>query len=109
MTAFGSQLGAALENATLQVAKGKAYIENLVQNAGDAVVSTDVNDRVLTWNRAAEIIFGYSKAEAVGNNLNIVMPPGRSHELEEIRLKLEVAGPMRNLEARRRKKGRDPL
>ena len=106
LTAFGSQLGAALENAELyhEVAKGKAYIENLVENAGDAVVSTDINDRVLTWNRAAEIIFGYSKAEAIGNNLNIVMPPGRSHELEEIRLKLEVAGPMRNLEARRRRK-----
>ena len=106
LTAFGSQLGAALENAELyhEVAKGKAYIENLVENAGDAVVSTDINDRVLTWNRAAEIIFGYSKAEAIGNDLNIVMPPGRAHELEEIRLKLEVAGPMRNLEARRRRK-----
>ena len=106
LTAFGSQLGAALENAELyhEVAKGKAYIENLVENAGDAVVSIDFNDRVLTWNRAAEIIFGYSKAEAIGNNLNIVMPPNRSHELEEIRLKLEVAGPMRNLETRRRRK-----
>jgi PAS domain S-box-containing protein len=106
LTAFGSQLGAALENAELyhEVAKGKAYIENLVENAGDAVVSTDISDRVLTWNRAAEIIFGYSKAEAIGNDLNIVMPPGRSRELEEIRLKLEVAGPMRNLETRRRRK-----
>ena len=106
LEAFGSQLGMALENAHLfeEVAKGKAYIENLVENAGDAVVSTDINDRVLTWNRAAEIIFGYTKAEAIGNDLNIVMPPGRSHELEEIRLKLEVAGPMRNLEARRRRK-----
>ena len=44
LTAFGSQLGAALENAELyhEVAKGKAYIENLVENAGDAVVSTDI-------------------------------------------------------------------
>jgi PAS domain S-box-containing protein len=106
LTAFGAQLGAALENAELynEVAKGKAYIENLVENAGDAVVSTDINDRVLTWNRAAEIIFGYSKAEAIGNNLNIVVPPGRSHELEEIRLKVEVTGPTRNLETRRRRK-----
>ena len=106
LNAFGAQLGAALENAELfhEVATGKAYIENLVENAGDAIVSTDVNDRVLTWNRAAEIIFGYSKGEAVGSSLNIIMPPGRSHELEEIRLKLEVAGPMRNLETRRKRK-----
>jgi PAS domain S-box-containing protein len=106
LTALGAQLGAALENAELfhDVVEGKAYIENLVENAGDAIVSTDADDRVLTWNRAAEVIFGYGKAEAIGNSLNIIMPPGRAHELEEIRLKLEVAGPMRNLETRRQRK-----
>jgi PAS domain S-box-containing protein len=106
LTALGAQLGAALENAELfhEVGKGKAYIENLVENAGDAILSADANDRVLSWNRGAEVIFGYSKAEAIGSSLSIIMPPGRFHELEEIRLKLEVAGPMRNLETRRKRK-----
>jgi PAS domain S-box-containing protein len=106
LKAFGSQLGMALENAQLfeEAGKDKAYIENLVENAGDAIISTDVNDRVLTWNRAAEVIFGYSKAEAIKNSLDIIMPLGRAHELEEIRLKLEVTGPMRNLETRRQRK-----
>jgi PAS domain S-box-containing protein len=106
LTALGAQLGAALENAELyyELARDKAYIENLVENAGDAIVSTDTGDRVLTWNRAAEVIFGYSKDEATGSSFNIVMPPERSRELEEIRLKLEVTGPMRNLETRRRRK-----
>ncbi len=106
LVAFGSQLGAALENAELYhlVAKGKAYNENLVENAGDAIVSTDFGDRVLTWNRAAEIILGFSKAEAIGQNLNIILPPDRYNELAEIRSKVEFAGPMRNLETRRRRK-----
>jgi PAS domain S-box-containing protein len=106
LTALGAQLGAVLENAQLyhELARDKAYIENLVENAGDAIVSTDTGDLVLTWNRAAEIIFGYSKDEAVGSSFNLVMPPERSRELEEIRLKLEVTGPMRNLETRRRRK-----
>jgi PAS domain S-box-containing protein len=106
LTALGAQLGAALENAELyyELAREKAYIENLVENAGDAIVSTDNADRVLTWNRAAEVIFGYRKDEAVGGSFSMVMPPERSRELEEIRLKLEVSGPMRNLETRRRRK-----
>lgn len=106
LKAFGSQLGAALENSQLydEVHRGKAYIENLVENAGDAIVSTDREDRILTWNRGAEVIFGYSKEEAVGKNLAILLPPGHLRELEEIRNKVQLAGLIRNLEARRKRK-----
>jgi PAS domain S-box-containing protein len=103
LMAFGSQLGMALENAQLfdQVTRDKAYIENLVENAGDAVVATTLEDRILTWNRAAEVIFGYSKQEAIGQSMAILLPPERAKELEEIRNKVRHAGVIRNLEVRR--------
>lgn len=106
LKALGSQLGAALENAQLyeEVNKAKAYIENLVENAGDAIVCTDLEDRILTWNRAAEVIFGYEKGEATGQSLAIVLPVGRFKELEEIRNKVQLTGLMRNLEVRRKRK-----
>jgi PAS domain S-box-containing protein len=106
LTAFGSQLGAALENAHLydEVSKGKTYIENLLENAGDAIVSTDLEDSILSWNRGAEVIFGYSKEEAVGQNLAILPPPGHLRELEEIKNKVQLAGLIRNLEVRRKRK-----
>ncbi|TAK01728.1 PAS domain S-box protein [bacterium] len=106
LKAFGSQLGAALENAHLygEVHRGKAYIENLVENAGDAIVSTNMEDWILTWNRGAEVIFGYGKEEAIGQNLAILLPPGRLRELEEIRNKVQLTGVIRNLEARRKRK-----
>jgi len=105
LKAFGSQLGVALENAQLYdaVHKGKAYIENLVESAGDAIVSTDMEDRILTWNRGAEVIFGYSKEQAIGQNLALLLPPGRSNEVEDIRLKVQHTGVIRNLEARRKR------
>lgn len=106
LKAFGSQLGAALENAQLydEVRKGKTYIENLVENAGDAIVPTDREDRILTWNRAAEVIFGHSKEEAIGKKLDMLLPPGHLRELEEIRNKVQLAGLIRNLEVRRKRK-----
>jgi PAS domain S-box-containing protein len=106
LKAFGSQLGAALENAQLydEVNKSKAYIENLVENAGDAVICTDIDDQILTWNRAAEVIFGYSKREAIGQSLSGLLPVDRLRELEEIRSKVRVTGVIRNLEARRKRK-----
>lgn len=105
LMAFGSQLGAALENAQLyeEVSKSKAYIENLVESAGDAIISTDVNDCILTWNRGAEVIFGYRKEETLGQNLVILLPPGRSNELEEVRNKVRLTGLIRNLEVRRKR------
>ena len=106
LKAFGAQLGAALENAQLyeEVQRGKAYIENLVENAGDAIVSTDLEDRILTWNRGAEVIFGYSKDEAVGQTLGIILLPDRAKESEELRNKVRHDGVIRNLEVRRKRK-----
>lgn len=100
LNAFGAQLGAALENAQLydQVAKGKAYIENLVDNAADMIVCTDLEDKILTWNRGAELIFGYPKGEIIGQSLSRLVPPERAHELEELRAKVQYSGPLRDLE-----------
>ena len=106
LQAFGSQLGSALENAQLyeEVNKGKAYIENLVDNAGDAIISTDLEDRILTWNRGAEAILGYAKEEAVGQHLSMLVPAERFHELVEIRERVESSDAIRDLEVLSRKK-----
>jgi PAS domain S-box-containing protein len=106
LVAFSSQLGSALENAQLydEVNKEKAYIENLVDNAGDAIISTDIEDRILTWNHGAEVIFGYSKEETVGQSLTILLPSHRAGELDEIRDKVRLTGVIRNLEVRRIRK-----
>jgi PAS domain S-box-containing protein len=106
LSAFSSQLGSALENAQLydEVNKEKAYIENLVDNAGDAIISTDAEDRILTWNHGAEVIFGYSKEETIGQSLAILLTSRLKAELEEIRDKVRLTGVLRNLEVRRLRK-----
>ena len=106
LMAFGSQLGVALENAALyqEVNKAKTYIENLVENAGDVIFSSDMEDRILTWNRGAESTLGYSKDEVIGKHLSILLPPERFHVLEEIRAKVQVSGALRDLEVRGKRK-----
>jgi PAS domain S-box-containing protein len=104
---FGSQLGMALENAQLydEVHRGKGYIENLVENAADIILSTDLEDRILTWNRGAEMTLGYSKEEVIGKHLSILLPPQRVHELAEMRAKVELSGALRDIEVESNKKG----
>ena len=46
----------------------------LVHAVGDAIVVSDVAGRILVWNKAAERIFGYTQAEALGQTLDIITP-----------------------------------
>ncbi len=46
----------------------------VVETASDAIILADVNGRVRSWNAAAEQLFGYTAAEAVGQCLTRLMP-----------------------------------
>ncbi|NJN97581.1 MAG: PAS domain S-box protein [Anaerolineales bacterium] len=42
------------------------YQANLLQNVSDAIIATDANFKITSWNRAAEAIYGWSAAEVMG-------------------------------------------
>lgn len=52
----------------------------IVETAGDAVIFADRDGIIRLWNRAAEGIFGYTEAEAVGQSLDLIIPE-RQREL----------------------------
>jgi len=45
------------------------YLASILASAQDAILSTDTAARVMTWNHAAERLFGYAQPEAVGRPL----------------------------------------
>ena len=49
-------------------------LENFVQAAGDAIIAAGTDGSILVWNRAAERIFGYTEAEALGHALDLIIP-----------------------------------
>lgn len=46
----------------------------LVAAMGDAVIVSDVQGRVLVWNAAAERLFGWTEAEAMGQRMDMIVP-----------------------------------
>ena len=46
----------------------------LVRAAGDAIVVADPEGLVRFWNPAAERIFGFTEAEALGQSLDLIIP-----------------------------------
>lgn len=47
---------------------------SVAQTASDAIISVESHGRIVFWNPAAERIFGYASAEAVGQPLSIIVP-----------------------------------
>ena len=46
----------------------------LVAGAGDAIVVCDAQGAIALWNRASERVFGFTKAEALGQSLDMIIP-----------------------------------
>ncbi|HEY4581904.1 MAG TPA: PAS domain S-box protein [Lysobacter sp.] len=53
----------------------------ILENSHDAFIAMDEAGRIVEWNRSAEAIFGWRRAEAVGRPLNGFIVPERFHGL----------------------------
>lgn len=51
------------------------FSRTLASAAPDAVIYADVNGLIRFWNEAAERVFGFPEAEALGRSLDIIVPP----------------------------------
>ncbi|HEY5085819.1 MAG TPA: PAS domain S-box protein, partial [Gemmatimonadaceae bacterium] len=50
------------------------FSRTLVRDAPDAVIYADAGGVIRFWNSAAERIFGFSEAEALGQSLDLIIP-----------------------------------
>lgn len=46
----------------------------IVDQSTDAVIFSDRDGTIRIWNRGAELVFGYSAAEALGRSLDLIIP-----------------------------------
>lgn len=52
----------------------KVSSDQLIERMGDAIVVSDPKGKITLWNPAAEHLFGFSEAEALGESLDIIIP-----------------------------------
>ena len=50
--------------------------ENILEGAADAIISVNADQKIISFNKSAEEIFGYKKNEAIGKPLELLMPKG---------------------------------
>ena len=49
----------------------------IIEFSDDAIITTDVNGVITSWNAGAQRLFGYSPEEAVGRSILLLIPPER--------------------------------
>jgi PAS domain S-box-containing protein len=86
----------------------RAQLAAIVDSSFDAVLSCDTNGVITTWNAAAERLYGYVAAEAIGRDVAMLAPPDRRGELVGVRQALERGEPVAPFATVRLAKGGRP-
>jgi PAS domain S-box-containing protein len=56
----------------------------VVESSNDAIITKALDGTITAWNKAAERLFGYSAAEAVGKSIDIIVPPDQRADVDDI-------------------------
>jgi PAS domain S-box-containing protein len=85
----------------------RARLAAIVESSADAIISKTLDGVITSWNPAAETIFGYTAAEAIGHSMLMLFPADQLHEETEILARLKRGEPTDHFESVRvRKDGR---
>jgi PAS domain S-box-containing protein len=80
-----------------------------VQSSHDAIVTESLDGIVTGWNPAAERLFGYTAAEAVGRSIDLIVPPDRLSEMRDILSRIGRGEKIEHCETMRLRKDGDPV
>jgi PAS domain S-box-containing protein len=73
-----------LTSATNKADLYRRHLTRVVESSEDAIISKDLNSIIITWNQAAERMFGYTAEQAIGRSIRMIIPADRQHEEDEV-------------------------
>lgn len=106
-----NEVGRALAEASNDRARGEianAHLAAIVSSSGDAIMSVSLDGEILSWNAAAEELWGYRAEEAVCHPHAMLLPADRLHELDA-KLDAARAGQSLRLETIRLRRDGTPV
>jgi PAS domain S-box-containing protein len=64
-------------------------MEAIVQSSNDAIIGRSLEGNILSWNPAAERMYGYSSEEIIGKPISLLIPKDRIDEIDAIQARVK--------------------
>jgi PAS domain S-box-containing protein len=102
----GTLVSAAIRDITQRKKEeeSRARLAAIVENSNDAIISNTLDGRVVSWNKGAERILGYSASEMVGKEIDFLFPPDLRNEEQTVRDRLSRGERVEPYETLRKRK-----
>ncbi len=106
---FAARLRDLFAEMTADLRKSEYLYRSIVDGAADAIMTIDRDNRVLSWNKGAEQVFGYREQEAVGKSLEeLIIRPDVAPSSEYLNSQIRAGKTVRVHEAVRYTKEGQP-
>lgn len=69
---FGTQIGAALSKSLFE--HQYKQVSSIVESSDLGIITLNLNQQIATWNQGARVIFGYTTAEVIDQDIAMLMP-----------------------------------
>jgi len=86
-----------------------SHLAAIVEFSEASIISIDLQGTILTWNPAAERIYGYSGEEAIGRSVALIYPQNGEPELQRLLQKMHLGKGTQHIETVRIRKNGEPI
>jgi PAS domain S-box-containing protein len=86
-----------------------AHLANMVDSSSDAIIGKTLDGTIVSWNKAAEKLYGYKAEEMVGHRITALIPPHKPNEFAAIMKQLRRGQSLESYETTRIHKDGHPI
>jgi PAS domain S-box-containing protein len=80
----GDEVEERVRERTAQLFASQQLLRGLVESSDAAIITKTLGGIITSWNSAAEKLFGFSAVEVIGQSMQVLIPPERADEEQEI-------------------------